>query len=121
MTYLRSTMRFLAGLLGLACLTVLLAEAPAADKDEAAKKPAPGKFLRIQRDAQDQPVALETATVRCVPASGQGELVVDLISAVHVADRSYYRQLNEQFEQYDVLLYELVAPQGGGTTTTRSR
>ncbi len=57
-------------------------------------------------------MALETATVRLTPASGEGELVVDLVAAVHMADREYYRQLNRQFEQYDVVLYELVAPQG---------
>jgi hypothetical protein len=54
-------------------------------------------------------LALETATVRLAPASGEGELIVDLIAAVHMADRAYYRQLNRQFEQYDVVLYELVS------------
>jgi len=37
---------------------------------------------------------------------------VDLIAVVHVGDREYYDKLNLQFEQYDVVLYELVAPQG---------
>src|SRR5205807_4270459 len=76
------------------------------------KKPTPSKFIRIVKDKEGQPVALDTATVRYVPASGEGELVVDLIGVVHIGDRSYYEKLNRQFEQYDVLLYELVAPQG---------
>jgi hypothetical protein len=56
--------------------------------------------------------AMETAVVRYVPASGEGEVTVDLIGAVHVGDKAYYEKLNKLMEQYDVLLYELVAPQG---------
>jgi hypothetical protein len=37
---------------------------------------------------------------------------VDLIGAVHIGEASYYQQLNQLFDQYDVLLYELVAPEG---------
>jgi hypothetical protein len=37
---------------------------------------------------------------------------VDLIGAVHVGDVDYYQTLNRHFEQYDALLYELVAPEG---------
>ncbi len=33
---------------------------------------------------------------------------VDLISAVHIGDRSYYDALNQIFRDYDVVLYELV-------------
>jgi hypothetical protein len=69
-------------------------------------------YLRLRRDLEGVPLALETATVRLTPASGEGELVVNLVAVVHMADREYYRQLNRQFEQYDVVLYELVAPRG---------
>jgi len=31
---------------------------------------------------------------------------------VHIADKSYYENLNELFKTYDVVLYELVAPEG---------
>src|SRR5262249_40290317 len=85
-----------------------LAQSPAAQ--EAGTKPVPGKFLRIQRDAVDEPVALETSVVRY--ASPTGGLTVDLVGVVHVADKNYYQKLNKLFEQYDVVLYELVAPQG---------
>jgi len=95
-------------LLFLACCAPLLAAPPVVKK----AKPAASKFLRIRRDGKGQPVALETAIVRYVPASGEGDLEVDLIAAVHIGDRGYYDRLNKQFEHYDVLLYELVAPEG---------
>jgi hypothetical protein len=37
---------------------------------------------------------------------------VDLVSAIHVGDKKYYERLNEIFQSYDALLYELVAPEG---------
>ena len=69
-------------------------------------------FLRIQKENKT-PVALQLANVRYVPEDGiPNDLHVDLISAVHVADKSYYEQLNSLFKTYDVVLYELVAPEG---------
>ena len=53
---------------------------------------------------------MQTAITRFRPA--KGELVVDLIGAVHIGESQYYRQLNRQFELYDSVLYELVAPKG---------
>jgi hypothetical protein len=55
-------------------------------------------------------LALETAI-----ASYQGEVkgkhvLVDLIGAVHIADKAYYDELNKVFASYDAVLYELVAP-----------
>ena len=89
----------------------LLAGSPRDTKTTAKKAPA-SKFLRITKDAKGQPRALETATVRYQPAKGEGDLIVDLVSVVHLGERGYYRKLNDQFEQYDVVLYELVAPKG---------
>ena len=100
----------LVGILCLITCAALLAEPGAAADRVNSTKPADGSFIRVQRDAKDQPVALQTAVVRYT--SAEGGLVVDLIGAVHVADRSYYQKLNQQMEQYDVLLYELVAPPG---------
>ena len=37
---------------------------------------------------------------------------VDLVAAVHIADKSYYQELNKRFAGYDAVLYELVAPEG---------
>ncbi len=89
-----------------------LADPPGADKPPDARKAPASKFIRIQRNDQKEPTALETATVRYVPTAGDGKLVVDLVGVVHVGDRAYYEKLNKQLDQYDVVLYELVAPQG---------
>jgi hypothetical protein len=66
----------------------------------------------VERNQYGRPVALQTAIVRYVPASGEGDLVVELIACVHIAERSYYQELNKRFDEYDVVLYELVAPRG---------
>src|SRR5260370_8899454 len=86
----------------------LLAGAPRDTKQAPVKKAPASKFLRITKDAKGQPLALETATVRYRPASGEGALIVDLVSVVHLGERSSYRKLNEQFEHYDLVLYELL-------------
>ena len=71
------------------------------------------KFLRIKSDQNDQPLALQLANARYVPISGiPNDMYVDLISAVHIADESYYDNLNKLFKTYDVVLYELVAEEG---------
>jgi hypothetical protein len=83
----------------------------AAAKD--AQKKAIGRFLRVTRDDKKQPLAMETSILRFTPADGtRGGVIVDLIGAVHVADKKYYETLNKKFDEYDVLLYELVAPPG---------
>lgn len=68
------------------------------------------EFVRIAEDDQNRPTALQLAVVRYVTADARLGLSVDLVGAVHIGDAAYYAQLNELFESYDVLLYELVAP-----------
>jgi hypothetical protein len=80
--------------------------APATEEDAAEA------FVRVRRDERGVAQALEIAVVRFVRAEGNGENYVDLVGAVHVADRGYYDQLNKDFESYDAVLYELVAPEG---------
>lgn len=81
------------------------------DRPRRAKKSS--QFLRLARDAKKTPTALEAAIVRCVPLDrGKKGPTVDLIAAVHVAEKSYYQRLNREFRKYDAVLYELVAPQG---------
>src|SRR5262245_27739486 len=101
------------------CSPLAIRFAHAEDKPvpaQAYKAPAPAaepQFVRVRRDEKGQPQAMETAVVHYIPAQGGAEGVsVDLIGAVHVGDKSYYDQLNKLFESYDVLLYELVAPEG---------
>ena len=93
--------------LGLAlCLTLLsLApySAPAGDTE----------FLRVRNDAKQKPLAMETAIVRYSGTDAQGQpVIVDLIGVVHIGEKDYYEELNERFQEYDALLYELVAPEG---------
>ena len=70
----------------------------------------PNQFLRVTKDDAGKPLAMQTAITRYRPK--EGDLVVDLIGAVHIGEAEYYKTLNDQFEHYDVVLYELVAPQG---------
>jgi len=81
-------------------------------QEKAFKKPQSQKFIRLKKDKDGEPVALETAIVRYVPQSGEDGVTLDLIGAVHVGDQEYYKKLNKRFEQYDALLYELVAKKG---------
>lgn len=67
-------------------------------------------YIQLRKNEAGEPTALQTATVRFV--SDRSGLIVDLIGVVHVGDQKYYEQFNESFKQYDVLLYELVAPEG---------
>lgn len=65
-------------------------------------------FTRIASDAHGNPTALQLAIVKYGAVSGNDELAVDLISAIHIGDSSYYENLNDRFDAYDVVLYELV-------------
>lgn len=55
--------------------------------------------------------ALQVSVMRYQPRTG-GDFYVDLVGAVHVGDKQYYQNLNAMFKDYDVVLYELVAPEG---------
>ena len=68
-------------------------------------------FARIATDEQEQPRALQMSIVSYAPRENGKIVSVDLISAIHIADAEYYAELNSRFRHYDVLLYELVAPQ----------
>ena len=69
-------------------------------------------FARVATDDNDQPTALQLAIVTYVPESRGARYSVDLVSAIHIGEKGYYATLNDKFEDYDTLLYELVAPQG---------
>src|SRR3569833_2343207 len=97
------------------------AKEPEADQKKADKKPADAKseekakepaFLRLLKDDKKRPLEMQTAIVRYAKPGDDSGLYVDLIAAVHIGDAQYYKRLNEQFEEYDALLYELVAPDG---------
>ncbi len=85
-------------------------DASPVNADAKSSTPSKTQFLRMRGD-RSQPLSLDTAVVS-YQATGLGGAQVDLIGAVHIGEPSYYAQLNELFDGYDVLLYELVAPEG---------
>jgi hypothetical protein len=98
--YVLSRIRFVAlGLLALSCVALAQDKAP--------------EFARVDHDADKHPRALQMSIASYVPQAGDSLLQVDLVGAIHIGDPSYYAELNERFRDYDVLLYELVAPAGG--------
>jgi hypothetical protein len=81
------------------------------ESTEAARSDA--KFVRLRKSDAKEPVALETSVTRYIPAKGEPKgLYVDLVGAIHVGEKEYYDELNELFEDYDAVLFELVAPEG---------
>ncbi len=94
-----SRIRFtLLGLLALSCAAFAQDTAP--------------EFARVDHDDDDRPRALQMSIASYAPAAGDGLLQVDLVGAIHIGDPAYYAELNDRFREYDVLLYELVAPEG---------
>src|SRR5262249_49387836 len=90
-------------LLVLACLILTL---PAAGADSESR------FIRIQRNENREPIALQTVIVKYVPARSEKGVEIDLGALVHIGEQAYYERLNKEFEKYDAVLYELVAPEG---------
>ncbi len=95
-------MRFVRQILGTLILLALLGPVSAAYGDAATR------FTRVDEDDRGLPRALQLGVLTYV---GKG-ISVDLVSAIHIGDPSYYAELNDRFKGYDALLYELVAPQG---------
>lgn len=60
-------------------------------------------YIRFAEDAKS--ARLEVAIKTFILPSGKK---VDLIGVVHIADDSYYQGLNERFDVYDSVLFELV-------------
>lgn len=89
----------------LLALLAPLAATPAVASDE--------DWIRITETDDGKPAALQTGLATYTAQGNDGLPVsVDLVGAVHVGDRRYYRELNRRFRDYDVVLYELVAPPG---------
>ena len=71
------------------------------------------RFVRISVDADGDQAAMQTSIVRYEGTNDEGQpFYVDLIGVVHIGEQAYYDKLNQRFEMYDALLYELVAPEG---------
>jgi hypothetical protein len=61
-----------------------------------------GDFIRVDED--DSAARLQTAVTRY---EKKGESV-ELIGAVHIADKAYYEKLTSRFTRYDALLFEMI-------------
>lgn len=71
------------------------------------------RFIRVLHDENDSLKSLDTAIATYkLKRPDKPEVVVDLIGAVHIGEKQYYDRLDELFQEYDVVLYELVAPRG---------
>jgi len=105
-----------------ACLSLLATFACAAEEHvhqrEPAAAPVAGKveFLRLSRDEAGGPRSLDTSIVtytedrEAAAKNGRNPVTVDLVAAVHLGSSNYYKALDRRFADYDVVLYELVAP-----------
>ena len=97
------------------CSTTARAVPQAAANDEtvnsAANEETELEYVRIRRDERRLAVALETSVISFGESPKSPGVTVDLLGAIHLGEEQYYKQLNEQFAQYDVLLYEAVMPE----------
>ena len=90
-----------------------------AQKKTDAESRASTEFVRLTRNGQDL-LALQTAIAR-YELAGDSSTTVDLIGAVHIGEAAYYKTLNDLFTDYDVVLYELVAPEGTRIPSGRNK
>ncbi len=78
-------------------VTLAFAVLPAAEE--------PTNFIRfVEEEASD---SLQTAVVGY---ESPQKARVDLVGAIHIADKAYFDALNVRFKSYDAVLYELVGP-----------
>jgi hypothetical protein len=85
--------------------------------ESAPTKPRPqadNPYIRISRTEDKKPKALETSIVRFegLPGTSHEGRSVDLVGVVHIGQKDYYEQIGRRLAGYDVVLYELVAPDG---------
>ena len=71
-------------------------------------------YVRIDEDEDGDERAMQTAVVTFVgtPGTRFGGQKVDLFGVVHIGGDDYYRDIDRRLGGYDVVLYELVAPDG---------
>ena len=84
----------------LALFTVIAG--PLLQADEAPEAGNATDFLRVDQD--DTAARLQTSVTRYEKDGA----TVDLLGAVHIADKAYYDDLNKRFGSYDALLFEMI-------------
>jgi hypothetical protein len=95
-----------AGALSLALLIPLRAEVP---------ETKPAEKVSFTRFVEDESGGRLQTGVRSY--RNKDGVAVDLIGAIHIADKAYYKKLNARFTRYDAMLYEMV----GESYATRKR
>jgi hypothetical protein len=89
---------------------VAIPTARAADTDDAAVR---RSFLRVDESKDHTRIALEIAERTYTPKNGEGPMV-GLVAVAHIADQSFYDELETALGKYDLVLYESVTPTGTG-------
>jgi len=70
-------------------------------------------YVRLVEEADGRLLCLEVAARRFAPEDGTGPEVL-LAGAIHIAEPSFYRTLQELLDARDVVLFESVKPAGTG-------
>jgi hypothetical protein len=91
----------------LGTLLLALLSAGLAPATQPARQFSADQFLRFNPTPPNQSLDVSILTLK-----GQDGVVVDLVSAVHIADAAYFHELNRRFESYDAVLYEMVKSEG---------
>ncbi len=97
-------------LIALVACAITLTGSKAAFAQDSSEKTLPEKYLRISRNKENKPQSLDTAVVSFAPKSGAKNVTVDLVGAIHIGDAKYFETLDRLFEDYDIVLYEMVKP-----------
>ena len=85
---------------------------PAEEADPAEKTEEPKRYVRVRRGEEGRRKALQTSILEYDLGGPHKGVVVTLVSAVHIGESSYYSELQQRFSEFDVVLYELIAPEG---------
>ena len=91
-------------------MALAIAVATAASKEPAAAG-SKTTFLRLRRQRSAR-FDGNRDRARNPQSPEKQDVTIDLIGAVHIGEKAYYDKLNEEFEQYEALLSESVAPEG---------
>ncbi|HEY1922643.1 MAG TPA: hypothetical protein VGG44_07730 [Tepidisphaeraceae bacterium] len=89
-------------------MLMILAAVPVRAEEPSTQPAVPDSFMRFVDDDHGGG-SLQTADVTFRNANG---VVVHLVGAIHIAEKSYYDGLNRDFKNYDAVLYELVNTKG---------
>ncbi len=114
---MRSSLRHAIHLIILAAFAAFVPTQVAAAQNATPAATAPSrqaqKFLRFVDDGH-QGGELQSAIVTLKRRDG---ITLDLIAAIHIADKDYYAELNTRFKAYDAVLYEMVKPKDAPAPT----